>query len=276
LADQFPSNVYCWQRLAAERLGEVAFIEASADGDLTTALLAALDERTDIVAVPHCRWTDGRLVDLERIGARAREVGAALVVDATQSLGVLPLDVTRARPDFLVAAGYKWLLGPYSLGWLYVAPEWRAGRPLEANWIGRAGAEDFGRLVDYREDHAPGARRFDVGERSNFALLPAALASLELLLEWTPAALAERLAILTASIAERLAPLGLVTVPPQLRGPHFLGLALPDGAPADLTERLAAAGVFVSRRGSSLRVTPHADNDEADVERLATALAGLL
>ena len=149
------------------------------DGDLTAALLAAIDERTAIVACAQCRWTDGALVDLVRVGAAARAVGAALVLDLTQSCGALPIDLAAVRPDFLVAAAYKWLLGPYSTGFLWIAPQHRDGRPLEQHWLGREGAEDFTRLVDYPDAYAPGARRFDMGEAPNFALLPVACAALE-------------------------------------------------------------------------------------------------
>ncbi len=273
LADQFPSNVHPWRRLARERDGAVATVEAGPDGDLTAAVLAALDERVAIAALPHCRWTDGRLLDLVRIGARCREVGAALVLDVTQSLGALPLDVAAVRPDFLVCAGYKWLLGPYSLGFLYVAPERQDGRPLEEGWIARAGSEDFSRLIDYQDGYQPGARRFDMGERSNFALLPASIASLELLIGWTPEAIARSLAAMNRGIADRAGALGLAAVPEAQRAGHFLGLRLPEGAPADLLARLAAAEVHVSLRGDRLRVTPHLYNDAADIDRLCEVLA---
>lgn len=273
LTDQFPSNTYAWRRLAAEQGGEVVAVDGM---DLTAAVLDALDERCAIAALPQVRWTDGRILDLPRIGRRCREVGAALVLDLTQSLGAMPFDIAAVRPDFLVCAAYKWLLGPYSVGWLYVAPERQAGRPLEEGWITRAGAEDFTRLVDYTDQYAAGARRYDVGERSNFALLPAAVASLELLLGWGAPAIAERLAAMTDMIVERLAPLGLAAEPATRRGPHYLGLALPHGAPSDLVRRLAAAHVHVSRRGQRLRITPHVYNDEADIDWLVTALARAL
>jgi selenocysteine lyase/cysteine desulfurase len=276
LRDQFPSNVYCWQRLAREQEAELVLVEAGEDGDLTAAVLAALDERTAIAALPHCRWTDGRLVDLVRVGERCRAVGAALVVDVTQSLGAWPLDVREVRPDFLVAAGYKWLLGPYSLGYLYVDPRWQDGRPLEDNWITRAGAEDFTRLVDYRDELAAGARRFDVGERSNFALMPMSLAALEQIGAWGIEAIAATLSGLTRTIALRTAALGLEAVPEHLRAGHYLGLRLPPGAPDDLTRRLAARQVHVSARGDRLRVTPHLYNDAADIDRLVEALAASL
>jgi selenocysteine lyase/cysteine desulfurase len=112
LSEQFPSNVYPWMDLA-ERTG-AAFVSVPrpGDDDWTSALLSFIDRSTGIVAVPHCHWTDGGLIDLEAIGAACRRVGAVLCVDATQSVGALPLDVKRVDPDFLAVASYKWLLGP--------------------------------------------------------------------------------------------------------------------------------------------------------------------
>jgi selenocysteine lyase/cysteine desulfurase len=151
LVEEFPSNVYTWRALAAQSGAEVVTIPRAADGDWTRAALACLDQRVAITAVPQCHWIDGGLLDLAAIGVRCREVGSALVVDATQSLGALPLDLATVRPDYLVCPGYKWLLGPYSLGYLYVAPAHQDGRPLEQNWIARAGSEDFDRLIDYQD-----------------------------------------------------------------------------------------------------------------------------
>jgi selenocysteine lyase/cysteine desulfurase len=276
LAEQFPSNVYTWRELAGQRGGAVLTIARPEDGDWTAAVLAGLDERVAIAALPHCHWTDGGLLDLVAIGERCRAVGSALVLDVTQSLGALPLDLVAIAPDFLVCPGYKWLLGPYSQGWLYVAPQHRDGRPLEHNWIAREGSEDFTRLTLYREPYQPGARRFDVGERSNFALLPVAMAGLEQLLEWNVEAIAATLAARTATIAERAENLGLRATAAELRAGHFLGLRFAHGVPPGLPERLAAERVYVSLRGDSLRVTPHLYNDEGDVDRLFAVLEALV
>ena len=129
------------------------------------------------------------------------------------------------------------------------------------------------RLVEYRDDYAPDAKRFDMGQRANFALLPGVTAALEQLLDWTPAAIEATLAAQTAAIAARAAEIGLSPTPEALRGPHYLALALPDDAPPDLPRRLAARAVHVSQRGRSLRVTPHLYNDAADADRLIAALA---
>ena len=275
LAEQFPSNVLTWRERARESGGEVLTVARPADGDWTGAVLAELDERVRIAALPHCHWTDGGLLDLAAIGRRCRAVGSALVLDVTQSLGALPLDLAAVRPDFLVCAGYKWLLGPYSLGYLYIAPQHRQGRPLEYNWIAREGSEDFARLVDYRPGYQPGARRFDMGERSNFALLPVSIVGLEQLLAWGVEDIAATLAARTAAIALRAARLGLSASPPALRAGHYLGLRFPQGMPDGLPERLAKEQVHVSLRGDSLRVTPHLYNHDGDVERLFGVLAAL-
>jgi selenocysteine lyase/cysteine desulfurase len=268
LADQFPSNVYSWRELARRRGGEVVSLARPPDGDWSAAILARLDERVALTALPHCHWTDGGLIDLVSVASRCREVGSALVIDATQSLGALPLDLAAIRPDYLVCAGYKWLLGPYSLGYLYVGPQWQDGRPLEHNWIARAGSEDFSRLVDYQDSYQPGARRFDVGERANFGLLPVGISALEQLLRWGQPAIIETLTARAATIARRAGDLGLGALPTQLRAGHFLGLRIAGGAPASLPERLAKEQVYVSLRGDSLRVTPHLYNNDADVDRL--------
>ncbi len=283
LEDQFPSNVYAWTDLA-DRTGATIRTVSRAEArsgnrpgtDWTAALLEAIGERTAIVALAHCHWTDGSMVDLEAVSEAARAQGAALVVDATQSLGAMPLDVGRIAPDFLVAATYKWLLGPYSLGFLYVAPGRQQGRPLEHNWITRAGSEDFSGLVSYRDDWQPGARRFDMGERANFQLMPMAAAALEQILAWGTDAIATTLAARTAAIADAAAELGLTVGPSHLRAGHFLGLRFPGGLPDGLLPALAQRNVFVSVRGDSMRVTPHLYNTDADTERLLDALKAVM
>lgn len=276
LAEQFPSNVYAWHDLAQRSGAAVEIVPRPPNADWTSALLERIDERTALVAVPNCHWTDGGLVDLARIGARARAVGAALVVDATQSVGAYPFAVAEVQPDFLVCATYKWLLGPYSLGFLYVAPRHREGRPLEHTWTGRAGSEDFTQLVDFHDAFQPGARRFDMGERSNFALLPMAITALRQLLDWEVGNIQHTLRELTGQIEEEARRLGLEPLPAGRRADHLLGIRSPRPLPTDLTARLAAEQVYVSVRGQSIRVSPHVYNTEADIQRFMAALGAML
>ena len=271
--DQFPSNVYPWRERAREVGAQVRTVPRPPKGGWTRAVLAAIDGATAVVAIPQCHWTDGGRFDLEHIGETCRGKGIALSLDLTQSLGVLPFDVQRVQPDFLSCAAYKWLLGPYSIGFLYVSERWqRAGRPIEHNWIHRRNAEDFARLVDYQDDFEPGARRFDVGERSNFALVPAAEAGLRQILAWGVDNVRETIEGMVDHVVERLQPLGLKALPKDERAAHYLGLQVPAGLPPDLLPRLAQRKVFVSVRGSSIRITPHLYNTEDDIDRLCAAL----
>jgi selenocysteine lyase/cysteine desulfurase len=273
LRDQFPSNVLAW-REAAERAGaEVVAVDLEGSNDASAAVMNAIDDRCAVAALPNVLWTNGLRLDLEAIGAHCRNVGAALVLDLTQSAGAMVTDLATIQPDFAVASSYKWLLGPYSMGFLYVAPKHREGRPLEENWIARAGSEDFSRLIDPAKGYQPGARRFDVGERANFALMPAAIAAMEQILGWGVPAIEATLADKTAAIAAGARALGLSPTPDDRRGQHYLGIALPHDAPPDLLARLAAKDIHVSQRGRSLRVTPHLYNDEADAERFLAALS---
>jgi selenocysteine lyase/cysteine desulfurase len=183
LAEDFPSTIYACRALVAREEARLVTVARPQEGEWTEALLDAIDGGTALVCAPHVHWVCGTRFDLEAVARRCRSVGAALILDTTQSTGALPLDLGAVDPDYLVTATYKWLLGPYSVGFLYVAPRHQQGRPLEEAWITRAGAQDFRRLARYDEALEPDARRFDMGERSNFALLPVAGAAIAQLLD---------------------------------------------------------------------------------------------
>ena len=271
LADDFPSNRYTWQRFAGRTGAELVTVERRDGQRWGEAVVAALDERVAVVAVLATHWTDGGSVDLAAIGARARDAGAALVVDASQALGAMPLDWRRIRPDYLVTVGYKWLLGPFALGYLHVAEPHRDGVPLEENWISRLGSEDFAALVDYQDRYQPGARRFDVGQRTHFETTPMAVAALRQLLDWEVPRIAATLGRITGRIQREVEAIGLPLTTGD-RVPHMLGIGLPDRARGAVAGALAEAGVFAGVRGSSLRVSPHLWTTDQDVERLVGAL----
>ena len=172
----------------------------------TDAVEQAIDESTAVVTVPQRHWTDGCRVDLERVAKRVREVGAALVIAASQSLRASALDLSRVQPDFLVSVGYKWILGPYGLGYMYVAPRWReSGFPLEQSWLTRAGSEDFTRLVDYTDEYRPGARRFGMGEFPQFVFVPMATTALRQILAWGVTQIQTALSEITTKIPTQFA-----------------------------------------------------------------------
>lgn len=275
MADEFPSNVEPWRLKAAAAGAVFTVVDWPQDGNWTPAVLAAISPGTAIVALPQCHWTDGTLVDLVAVAKRTREVGAALVLDLTQTLGAWPFDLAAVDPDYAVCAGYKWLFGPYSVGFLYVAPRRRGDTPLEYNYYSRSVEPAFERLVGRKLPFAVEARRFDVGECANFALLPVASAGLQQLIDWGVDNIAATLRPLTEEIAERGAAMGLSSHPARYRAAHYIGLRFPGGLPHGAAAKLAERGVHVSQRGDALRVTPHVYNSRADVDRLFHALADL-
>lgn len=272
LEDQFPSNIYSWKRLAAENQAHVVTVKRPKNLDWASAVLANINAETSIVAVAHCHWTDGTLIDLIKIGEKCRSIGAALVVDGTQSLGALPFSITDIRPDFLITTAHKWLLGPYNYGFCYIDAKWLDGVPLEENWMNRAGSEDFSQLVNYCDEYQDGARRFDMGEVSNFILAPVAIAALTQLLQWGVAEIAESLQVKIKTIATRAAELGLSVPHASACAPHMIGITLPDNFNDGLAAALAQNKVYVSFRGKSIRIAPHLHNTDEDVDKLFSVL----
>jgi selenocysteine lyase/cysteine desulfurase len=272
LAEQFPSNYYAWERLAEKTGAALKIVSWPEDDDWTAAVLHDLTADVAIAVLPHVQWTSGGRLDLVRIGAACRNLGSTLALDLTQSLGALPFNVGDIQPDFAVAACYKWLLGPYSVGLLYVAPQLHNGIPLEENWIQRANARDFSSLILYTENYDHGARRFDMGERSNFALLPAADRAIKQLLEWRVDQISETAGAMSSRIAQAAAELGFHAPREPLRAPHYLALRRKLPIPKELPEMLAREKVFVSVRGSSIRVTPNVYNTIEDCDRLIACL----
>lgn len=276
LAEEYPSGIYTW-RAAARAVGaEIVTVDRRPGQSWAEAILAVLDERVAVVSVPNVHWTDGALVDLAVVCTRSHDIGARLVIDGSQSIGAMPLDVAALRPDFVVSVGYKWLLGPFGVGYLYVAPEHREGEPIEQNWIVRDGSEDFARLVDYRDDYQPGSRRFDVGQRTKFELLPMAIAALEQLHTWQIPCVPATLSNLTTAIASAATELGLDPKPADQRGPHMLGVRLPASVRSTILPALAAVNCFAAVRGESLRIAPHLHITDADTERLRDALTAAM
>lgn len=273
LEGQFPSNIYPWQRLANANGAEVRHVKEPEDGDWTQAVLEQMNDNIAIAALPHCHWTNGATLDLPAISGACAAHGTALVLDVTQSLGAMPFSLKGVHPDFLVCASYKWMLGPYSLGFLYVSDDHLDGNPLEENWVNRKGSEDFSQLVNYQDAYQDGARRFDFGERSNPILLPMVIAAMEQLLSWKVETIAAHLKTINCQIAERAAQYGFQPTAEAIAAPHMIGLRHEKGLSPNLADRLKAHNVHVSVRGQSIRVSPHLHIDEQDINMFISALA---
>jgi selenocysteine lyase/cysteine desulfurase len=276
IADEFPSVVLPWRRTAQETGAVMVTVPAPADGDWTRAILNLIDASVKVIAISSCNWMNGAYIDLHKIGSACRSAGSILAVDATQTLGAMPLPLADIRPDFLVAAGYKWLLCPYGFGLLYVAERWRDARPLEESWLARDNAEDITALTRYSDRYMPGVRRFDVGEKCTPTILPGAIAALEQIRMWGVENIAASLAAINAKISGHLQQLGCKLPGENQRCPHLFGAQLPETFNGNLVAELKARNIYISQRGNSLRVAPHLHVSELDVERLIEGLEELI
>lgn len=275
--DQFPSNYYSWKELTDQKdanLKQIGVADGPNKGQRwNEALLSAIGPQTAAVALSHVHWAEGVLFDLAAIRKKTEEVGAWLIIDGTQSVGALPFDVQVIKPDVLICAAYKWLMGPYSTGVAYYGPVMDGGEPIEENWINRKGSQDFRGLVNYQSDYQPLAGRYCMGEQSNFILLPMLETALQQINAWKPERIQEYCAQLNAPYLAELTQLGFHILPADQRAHHLVGLGLPAGKEmAIVQEALTAAGILVSVRGQSIRIAPNVYNNSSDWEKLMQVL----
>lgn len=264
-ADEFPSNQYAWMNLASRGV-ECRRVEMSVDRLDLDRLSSACDRRTRIVAASWVGYASGWRSDPRQLAEVAHRHGALLFLDAIQGLGVFPLDAAAAGVDFLAADGHKWLLGPEGAGILYVRRELlETLRPLGVGWHSVAHG-DFGHIEPRWRDSSA---RFEGGSQNMVGFLGLA-ASLELLLDIGVEAIATRILQYTDLACRRLAEAGAVVVSSREAdgGSGIVSFDLPGRDPQAVRTAGRQQGVALSCRGGRLRISPHAYNDEADLERL--------
>lgn len=278
VGEQFPSNVYPWRTAAEEAGAEIITItppkESKDRGKLwNEKILNAITSKTKLVALGNVHWADGTLFDLKAIRKHTRDVGAWLAIDGTQSVGALPFDVSEIQPDALICAGYKWLMGPYSIGLAYYGPALDDGKPVEENWINRYESENFANLVNYNDDYQPGALRYEVGEHSNFILVPMMLAAVRQLNEWGPENIQNYCKDLISDGITKLRESGYKIEDENYRSSHLFGIRLGDGHDMDqIKARFEEQNILVSFRGDSIRISPNVYNTEKEFGKLIDAL----
>jgi selenocysteine lyase/cysteine desulfurase len=276
LQDDHASPVLEWHARADAGGFTVETVRRPDDGDWTSAVLGTIARPgavpVSLASISSVHWSDGGLIDVEQIAAALRQQGACFVVDATQSAGVLAIDVRSLDPDFVIFPTYKWLLGPYGRAFLYVARRHQGGVPLEQTASGRRNVRAENAVYFGDLSYVADARRYDMGERDHFISMEMASIGMEMMADWGAAAVTERLAMLTDRIADGLRDAGVQLPQRHVRAPHILSLGFKDGLPKGLIEGLASEGVYVASRLGRLRVSPHVYNDEEDVERFVAAL----
>lgn len=270
LADEFPSNQYPWMNLASRGVETRRVPTDTGRLDLDR-LADAVDARTRVVAISWVAYATGYRHDLQAVAEIAHRRGGLLLVDGIQALGVFPLDVQRTPIDFLAADGHKWQLGPEGSAILYIRRE-RLDmlHPIGVGWNSVVQGNDFSN-IDLKLK--PTAVRYEGGSQNMVGLM-AHGASLDLLASFGTEWLGARILRVTDRVCERLAEIG-ATVVSHRQGDHGSGIVafeLPGRDPAAVRNHCRERNVAVNCRAGRMRVSPHAYNDESDIDRLIEAL----
>jgi selenocysteine lyase/cysteine desulfurase len=276
LENDHSSPILEWQTRSASAGFTVETVRQPPDGDWTSAVLAAIERpsapRLALASISSVHWSDGGLIDVAKVASALKRHGALFLIDATHGVGVVAMDVKSLDPDFVIFPTYKWLLGPYGRAFIYMARRHQNGIPLEQTGFGRREIRSDAEIYFTDVSYVTGARRFDMGERDHFISMEMAAIGMEMMAEWGTDAVAARLGVLTARIAEGLDGTKVRLMDARFRSPHILSLGFPGGLPAGLVEGLAGEGIHVAARLSRMRLSPHVFNDEEDVDRFVEAL----
>lgn len=273
LGNEFPSNLYPWLNLASRQV-EARVLPVRGPVDVAS-IWNACNQRTRLLAISWVGYASGWRNDLDELATGCRQRGIRILVDAIQGLGVFPLNVAAIDVDFVVADGHKWLLGPEGAGVLFVRKSrLEELRPIGVGWHSVKHAFDFSRIeTDWRDT----AARFEGGSHNmaGFLALGTSLKHLQQFgLSPDSTTIADRVLELTDQACDRLRGLGaeIVTVRAPAHRSGIVQFRFDGRDPQEIRQRCFAEGVVISCRDGGLRISPHAYNDESDLDRLISSL----
>jgi selenocysteine lyase/cysteine desulfurase len=241
--------------------------------DWNNNILQSIDKNTAVLMLSSVHWTDGTKFDLQAIGQKCRDNNVVFIVDGTQSVGAAVIDVALFNIDALIVAAYKWMLGPYSIGFAYYNHRFANGLPIEQSWLNRKHSEDFTKLLPYQDEYKLGANRYNVGQYSNFILLPMLNAAVEQLLAWDVKNIETYCENLSQPLVDFLENSNYLVEQKKYRSNHLFGISLPKTIHLEtLLEDLEANKIYVSVRGVSIRVSVHPFNTVEDIAALKQIL----
>jgi cysteine desulfurase/selenocysteine lyase len=275
---EFPLQYTAWTPMQ-EREGLMLKIVAPRERFLTADdLIAALTPRTRLVSVSMVRYDDGSLLDVARLAEACHQQGVLLLLDASQCCGAVPMDVNRLGADFIVSAGYKWLLGPFGTGFFWVKREHLAMvRPGPFHWMAVQGSDNFAALNFENPAPEASAKRWDSAEWAsyyNFNLV-AMDASVDFVVRMGPEVVQAHNRRLIDLLFERLPKDRFVPaspLDPAKRGPYGCFAARSKEKTGEVYQHLRKENVVVSLREGNIRVSPHLYNTERDIDRLISVV----
>jgi cysteine desulfurase/selenocysteine lyase len=275
---EFPLQYTSWKPMEEREGLKVKIVGPKERFISSDDLIAALTERTRLVSVSLVRYDDGSLLDAPSVARACHQQGALLLLDVSQCCGAMPMDVKELGADFLVCAGYKWLLSPFGTGFFWVKSEHLSGaRPGPFYWMAVQGADNFSSLHFDDPKPAPNAKRWDAPEWASYFNfnLAAMDASLELVSRMGPDRVAAHNRKLIDFMFDRLPKDRCVPaspLDPAERGPYGCFSARSRERTSELYQRLRKQNVITSLREGNIRVSPHLYNTERDIDRLISVI----
>lgn len=275
VASDFPSVTYPWLAERQRRGISIVAVDDRPDADLTEGLTQAIDESTQTVCFSAVQFASGTEVDVTTVAARAKEVGARVIVDATQLAGAGPVSMRRWSADAVVCSGYKWLSSHGGVALLAVTPELVDTLPRLIGWKGTRTPFAFEPMsLPLAED----ARRFELSTIS-YASAVGLSSSIEMLSTVGASAMVNHAAVLAAELVAAVGPLGwspFRAIGDHAASGHIVALGHPTVSADRIQRKLAEDyNIICSSRNGLLRVSIHLYNNSSDVDALVHALADL-
>jgi len=274
IAQEFPSNRIVWESLKPRGV-EVRLLDLATTAHPETALTELCDENTRLLSTSSVQYATGRRMDLEQLGAFCQAHEIFFIVDAIQSLGAFPIDITTNHADAVVADGHKWMLGPEGLALFYCGESLKARLELhQFGWHMVEHAGDFDRPL---WTPAPSARRFECGS-PNMLGVHALHASLGLLQEIGIERVAGLIQGLCDRIIEQTDQRGFELLTPRDPGKRagIVTFRIPDRDNARIQGALMKQGVVCASRGGGIRFSPHFHITIAQIDQAFERLDRLL
>jgi len=275
IGEQFPSNVYVWQKLADKYNATVKTISSSESKNDSVQqwnddILNAINDKTAVVAIGNIHWANGTLFNLKSIREKTKNHNSLFIIDG-------PFSVKDLQPDALVCAGYKWLFGPYGCAYAYYGSFFDNGIPIEENWTNRLNSEDFAGLTSYQSMYKPLSNRYSAGESASFIYVKMQIEALKQIIEWTPKAIQSYCKNISSDAVIKLQNLDCIIEDSKHRTHHLFGVKLPDNSNIELLKsELLKRKIFVSFRGEYIRISCHLYNTKEDFTQLVNCIKTII
>ena len=272
VSSDFPAITRPWLRLAALKDHKVRFVDDQPTCNLTDTLIEAIDENTAVVAVSSVQYATGTVVDISRLRRSTAQVGARLIVDATQAAGAMRVDAVEWGADAVVTSGYKWLGGHGGVALAIMSPLLLEQIPPLPGWMGASDPFEFDATsVSLAND----ARRYTQSTMS-YASMAGLTVAVEQLLSLGQARIEAHARTLAAMLVSDVSKYGwqpFRSLGDPAASPHIISLEHPRESVRAVVKSLRGLNIVCGIRGGRIRISFAPYNDASDVDILIEALA---